>query len=137
MADYNYGNRGGSLRDALNSMYPMTGLGEYGAMFPPNTGAPQAEPPVPIPRPRPPMLPPQAQGLPPPQAGMPPPGLPQMPQGLPPPGMPQGQLVTPPGMPGVAGGLQMPINPNLALTAGGRFGGPQDYATRLGMAASF
>jgi hypothetical protein len=56
MADYGYGNTGGSgLREALNQMYPMTGLGEWGAMFPPNSGSPTPEAPVPIPRQRPPI----------------------------------------------------------------------------------
>ena len=87
MADY--GGRGGgqSLRDALNAIMPMTGMGEYGAMFPPNAGAPEPTAPVPLPQPRPQMpqgLPPQGMvqpGVPLPMAR--PPGLglpPQLPQ---------------------------------------------------------
>ena len=38
MADYGVNGQGGSLRDALNQLYPMTGLGEYNAMFPPALG---------------------------------------------------------------------------------------------------
>lgn len=89
MADYGIGRQGGSLRDALNELYPMTGLGEYGAMFPPNAGAPEPTAPVPLPQPRPQMPP---QGMVPPQQGLPP-GVPP-PQGVPlpvarPPGLPQ------------------------------------------------
>lgn len=60
MADYAIGRTGGSLRDALNAIMPMTGMGEYSTMFPPqlppNTGAePTGQPPVPVPRQRPPL----------------------------------------------------------------------------------
>lgn len=73
MADYAIGRTGGSLRDALNAIMPMTGMGEYGTMFPPqlppNTGAePTGQPPVPVPQQRPPMpvaLPPGGVNLPP------------------------------------------------------------------------
>ena len=64
MADYGVGRTGGSLRDALNELYPMLGMGEYNAMFPPQTGAPQPSGPVPVPRARPPMPVPLPQARP-------------------------------------------------------------------------
>jgi hypothetical protein len=91
MADYGGLGGGNSLRDALNALSPMRGMGEYGAgyppqMFPPQTGAPQPSGPVPMPPPRP-QMPPQ---LPPGALGMAPPGYGGPPQGLPPGvGMPQ------------------------------------------------
>jgi hypothetical protein len=138
MADY--GGRGGgqSLRDALNQLYPMTGLGEYNTMFPPQTGAPQPGPPVPLPQPR----PPGAPGFPPyaPMAGA---ALAQAPGlaargGLPPGLAPQGQLGIEgaPRSPMVGGGARFPINPNLALQAGGQFA-PGNYAARLGLTGRF
>jgi len=63
MADYGVNGQGGSLRDALNQLYPMLGLGEYNTMFPPALGSDQPSAPVPIPQPRPqqaPQLPPYA-----------------------------------------------------------------------------
>jgi hypothetical protein len=74
MADYGYSHeRGFGLRDALNAAYPMTGMGEYGMMFPPNSGSPTPEAPVPIPRQRPPQPLPAVQqnNLNVPQAGTP------------------------------------------------------------------
>src|SRR5262245_49933210 len=59
MADYAIGRTGGSLRDAINALYPMTGLSEYNTMFPPQTGAPMPSGPVPLPPPRPPQAPQQ------------------------------------------------------------------------------
>lgn len=148
MADYAIGNTGGSLRDAINALYPMTGLGEYNTMFPPQTGAPQPGPPVPLPQPRPqtpqfndPLVsrafaqlginPQGAQGLNPFQArdalqGMLPAGL-------------QGRLGLESGLrgpPQFSGGAQFPINPNLALQAGGRLA-PGNYAARLGLIGTF
>ena len=52
MADYGGVGGGQSLRDALNRIMPMTGMGEWGAMFPPPTGADQPTAPVPIPQPQ-------------------------------------------------------------------------------------
>jgi len=113
MADYGGLGGGNSLRDALNALYPMTGMGEYNTMFPPQTGAPQPSGPVPMPQPRP-QMPPQ---LPPGAMGMAPPGQP--------PGLPPGG---PPGL-AQAPGLQ---GPNAQMFGGGRFGG-QDYAGQLGL----
>jgi hypothetical protein len=113
MADYGIGRTGGSLRDALNALYPMTGLGNYSTEYPPQTGAPQPSGPVPMPPPRP-QMPPQ---LPPGAMGMAPPGLGQ------PPGLPPG------GPPGLAQAPGLQGQPGLG---GGRFGG-QDYAGQLGL----
>jgi hypothetical protein len=57
MADYGGVGGGGSLRDALNEMYPLTNIGGYGAMFPPQAGADQPGAAIPLPQPRPPMAP--------------------------------------------------------------------------------
>lgn len=83
MADYGSTGGGNSLRDALNQLFPMTGLGEYGAgypptMFPPAGGADRPTGPVPIPQPRPPQAPSVAPGMMAP--GGVPPGLAQMQQ---------------------------------------------------------
>lgn len=109
MADY--GGRGGgqSLRDALNQLYPMTGLGEYGAMFPPASGADQPAPAIPLPQPRPPM----PQGL--------PPGVMGAPQGVPP------QLP-----PGLQGGVPPQGGPLPTARPLG-LGQPQSYTQRLGL----
>jgi hypothetical protein len=120
MADYGGLGGGRSLRDALNQLYPMTGLGEYGAMFPPQTGSPQPSGPVPMPPPRPQMpLPPGALGMPPPGMGGPPPGL-RPGVGLPPGGPPG--LAQAPGLQGQLQGLGRPAGPN--------------YAAQLGMAGA-
>lgn len=85
MADYAVGS-GRSLRDAVNALMPMSGMGEYNSMypptmFPPNSGSePAGAPPVSIPRQRPPMpvaLPPGGVNLPPTY-----PGAQQLYQGL-------------------------------------------------------
>jgi hypothetical protein len=152
MADYGIGRTGGSLRDALNQLYPMTGLGEYGAMFPPQTGSPQPSGPVPMPQPRP-QMPPGALGVPPPGMG-PPTGLPPGVGLGPPPGGPPGLAQAPglqgnlalgggvgrPGMPGgpqVSGGVGVPLGQNAKLQGIGRFANPQDYAAQLRLAGQF
>jgi len=149
MADYGGLGGGNSLRDALNALYPMRGMGEYNTMFPPQTGAPQPSGPVPMPPPRP-QMPPQ---LPPGLMGMAPPGMGGQPPGLPPGGPPglaqapglQGQLglgggIGRPGLPGgpqISGGVNVPLGPNTQAFAGGRFGGGQDYAAQLGLRRQF
>jgi hypothetical protein len=121
MADYGIGRTGGSLRDALNALYPMTGMGEYNTMFPPQTGSPQPSGPVPMPPPRP-QMPPQ---LPPGALGMAPPGYGGPPQGLPPGvGMPPGGLAGPPGLPG-----GIPGQANLGM----RPGMGRNFAAELGL----
>lgn len=136
MADYGGIGGGRSLRDALNAIMPMTGMGEYGAMFPPQTGSPQPGPPVPLPPPRPPQAGPGAQYLPLPNpAGAPAPGL-ALPQGIQPNvpmpiGAPPGG---PPGAPG--GGAALPIGPNLNAFAGASRPGPGNYVARLGLAGA-
>jgi hypothetical protein len=127
MADY--GGRGGgqSLRDALNQMYPMTGLGNYSTMFPPNTGADIPSSPVPIPTQRPPtMAPPvppnnntntMTQPL---GAGVNPPGGPP-PAGGPVP-LPRGPLPMP---------MTFPAAQGMAQQYAGRPTLPPDLAARL------
>jgi hypothetical protein len=144
MADYAIGRTGGSLRDALNQLYPMTGLGEYGAMFPPPTGADQPSGPIPLPQ----VPPPGAMGLPPPQPGQAPPGLQRAPGlggGLPP-GLAQAQLAGGLQNPQLSGGLNVPLGPNVNATAagsanpmfaGGRMVPGGNYAARLGLAGNF
>lgn len=118
MADYGGVGGGRSLRDALNQLYPMTGMGEYGAgyppnMFPPGTGADQPTAPVPLPQPRPP-----GPGMAPGVGGMPPPG-PTAPGTM-------GQAPALQGAPGLGGGIPP-----------GQYGGPQSYAARLGIGGRF
>jgi hypothetical protein len=142
MADYGVNGRGDSLRDAMNALYPMTGLGNYSTLFPPNTGVqPSGSAPVPIPPQRPPtMAPPpgpaingqtqplgtganlpgvQYQGLPVPMNATP--TIPNVPP-VPPPGL-QGQLGISgaPQRPTISGGLNVPVGPG-ALNVSGQTG---------------
>lgn len=128
MADYGIGRTGGSLRDALNAMAPMLGMGEYSAAFPPTSppspGAPQpqpAAPAVPLPPQRPPMQPGMPRYLPPNvQAGLQPaPGLPAFPQGQ--------------------TSLQASLTGEGGANTPGRLADPRmyDYAARLGLTRSF
>lgn len=140
MADYGIGRTGGSLRDALNQLYPMTGMGEYNTMypptmFPPNTGAePSGQAPVPIPPQRPPMLPmnlaPQAPGP------GPAPGL-ALPGGIAPPAVTGGITAGDPRFPGIRGGVNFPIGPDTYATAGGGIAPGGNYAARLGLVRQF
>ena len=127
MADYAIGppGYGQGLRDALNAAYPMTGLGEYGAMFPPNTGVPgPGSGPVPIPQPRPPTMAPPA----PPQIG----GQVQ----------PQGAGVNPPSGPLPGGPVSLPLGPGRLMPQMGVSGSsltrpPLDYSMLLRYAQGF
>ena len=99
MADYGVNGQGGSLRDALNQLYPMLGMGEYNAMFPPALGSDQPSAPVPLPPPRPPQAPQPPGYLPP--AGAVTTGLPAMPGAAAgPPQLPAGLSI----QDGIAGG---------------------------------
>ncbi len=141
VADYGGIGGGVSLRDALNELYPMTGLGEYGAgypptMFPPAGGADRPTGPVPLPQQRPPV-----PGYPPPQMGLPPrppvPGYPPPDEGLltrpplpgpqvQPPGLSRPPL---PGAPVPQPGLSRPPLPQ----TGGIPPELMSYAARLGL----
>jgi hypothetical protein len=124
MADYGGLGGGNSLRDALNALYPMTGLGNYSTQFPPQTGSPMPSGPVPMPPPRPqmpPQLPPGALGMAAPGVG-PPPGLPPGVGMGPPPGAPPGYGPIP-GSPQMAGGRFSGVRPGI---------GP-DFAAQLGL----
>lgn len=144
MADY--GGRGGgdSLRDALNQLYPMTGLGEYGAGFPPRgmlappaSGDPTPSPPVPLPPQRPAGAPgPGYAPLPNPAIGGPPPRL-ALPQGIQP-NAPIPIGAPPGGMPGApGGGMALPIRPGLNAFAGAGRPYPGGYAAQLGLAGQY
>jgi len=153
MADYGGLGGGQSLRDALNAAYPMTGLGEYAAAFPPALGADQSSPPVPLPQPRPLQAPPPSR---PPVFYQPPPlGPPgsrppifQGPTGPAPTMRPPvfGSVQSPmyPGAPAptIAGGVSLPIGQQAALQASGRFqpvpqGYPPNYGAQLQYLAQF
>jgi len=140
MADYGVNGQGASLRDALNALYPMTGLGNYStgfapAMFPPQTGSEMPSGPVPMPRPRPqpqvnPNLPPPGAAL---AAGPPLAGAPGAP---PPPLQANLGLAGPSSAPMVSGGLNYPLGDNLMAFMGGNFARP-GYGARLGLAGRF
>src|SRR5262245_16555932 len=155
MADFAVGNTGGSLRDALNELFPMTGLGNISTQFPPATGAaPFGEAPVPLPRPRPAMpgAPPGAFGgvL----AGVGqnhPAGVgPVTPQQL---QLMQQQLQQQGGLQGLLSGIRgsiegfkrpelggefnLPVAPQTSLNFGGRVAPGGNYAARLGLSRQF
>jgi len=134
MADYGVNGMGGSLRDALNQLYPMTGLGEYNAMFPPAFGADQPTAPPPMPRPRPPQAPQMPGYLSP--AGAVTTGPPATPGAAagPPPQLPAGLSTDPSGA--IVGGASMPIGGG-TLSASGRYRSPMDYGMLLRYARGF
>lgn len=116
MADYGSVGGGRSLRDALNEIMPMLGMGEYGAMFPPQAGAPEPTAPVPLPQQRPPL-----PGGPVPQQGLSRPPVP----GYPPPD--EGLLTRPP-LPGGPPTGPLPPRPTLPPQMP-----QQSYTQRLGL----
>ena len=145
MADYG-ARTGGSLRDALNQAYPLTGLGEYSSGYPPNAGGPQPEaglsrPPLPgAPVPQQGLTQPPLPGGPQPQPGLsrpPLPGGPAAPQpGLSRPPLPAGLSGIPPevlqsAMQGDPRALAM-IG-QTAQQQGQQGQGPPNYAAQLGL----
>jgi hypothetical protein len=137
MADYAIGRTGGSLRDALNQLYPMTGLGEYNTMFPPQTGADQPGPPVPMPQPRPPGAPgfPQYAPMAGAALGAQAPGLFPRPAGAPPLNANLG-IAGSLRSPAANGGVQFPIDAQTLLRIGGMFG-PEGRGASLGVTRQF
>ena len=149
MADYGGQGGGRSLREALNYAYPMTGLGEYTAQFPPQTGANMPSGPVPIPSmtqqapplSRPPVFaPPNIPNAPPGVMERPPLSVPPMGPGpAPPPGgerppvfAPQGPMPPPPQFrpPVFSGQYTQPVGQNAALQVAGQYTSPYDFAAR-------